>query len=80
MQGVSTDGAMKFYWCPRCGTLRTRETWEQAPPDDDDAVPMLVERCRKYALNRLQTPQSLDYDEWCRLGIAESINVPAERT
>lgn len=64
-----------FYWCPRCGTIK--------PCDETTAaVPDLVVRCRKFEGNL-----SLDncdeiapsIDDWLSFGIAESINLPANR-
>ena len=58
------------YWCPRCGTLSMRGGGAD--------VPKLVERCREYERQRIENGLSADRHEWKRLGIAESINVPAE--
>ncbi len=53
-------------WCPRCGTLND---------DVGVAMPMLVERCRKFGPTLGARWGSL----WVQLGIEESIRLPAER-
>lgn len=58
-----------MYHCPRCGTLTN------CPIDGAVSVPALVQRCRDFA-PALTTYQ---VETWNRLGIAESINTPAER-
>jgi hypothetical protein len=57
--------------CPRCGTMVM---------DHDVYIPRLVDRCRQFEEVILpknnMTPMAAD---WRRLGIAESINIPANR-
>lgn len=57
----------EVFLCPRCGTVNV---------DGEIYVPMLVERCRKYASGT----RAEDFvSEWFRLGIAEAINKPEDR-
>ncbi len=69
--GCCTDTGLKFFWCPRCGTLK--------PCDTEAAAPALVSFCRRYeqAVMIDGAPPTLN---WERMGIAESINVPRERS
>jgi endogenous inhibitor of DNA gyrase (YacG/DUF329 family) len=58
-----------FYWCPRCGSI--------LPCSESHAVaPALVERCRQLEAKGLQY---MNLRDWHKLGIAESINLPAAR-
>jgi hypothetical protein len=60
-----------FFWCPRCGTMKTCE-------DGPAVMPDLVHRCREFESVRLVVAAG-DFRSWYRLGIAEAINVPANR-
>jgi hypothetical protein len=70
------DRGDNFFLCPRCGTVKVDAFGQHG---DKVYVPALVERCRKFAAefwgNEPTTPPI-----WWRLGIAESINLPGERT
>lgn len=61
--------ANDVFWCPRCGTILMGHM-------GDTGIPKLVERCRAFREEfwANETPPI-----WDRLGIAESINIPAER-
>ena len=63
-----------FYVCPRCGTIKTCDGLN-APTI---IVPVLIERCREFE-KFLPINQSLKAT-WRKLGIAESINVPENRS
>jgi DNA-directed RNA polymerase subunit RPC12/RpoP len=72
-----TDGR-PTHWCPQCGSL----TVGAGMP----AVPRLVERCREFQLQMsVGTGLGSQYASkplwalWRRLGIAESIDKPADR-
>jgi hypothetical protein len=70
------------YWCPRCGTLRSHCGYDaDSNPIYDDGTPKLVERCRQFekATDGLGRMAMTWHQTWARLGIAESINVPADR-
>jgi len=64
---------LPFFWCPRCGTIKTC--------DAVVGVPALPERCRRFrdlAENGMGlSPASAAL--WHRLGIAEAINLPQDR-
>lgn len=69
-----------IFWCPRCGTLKGNDPLGQV------SIPALVDRCRRFAAEGNTQSYFLGkskYDhadeEWRKLGIAESINVPSER-
>jgi hypothetical protein len=72
-------GKTGIHWCPRCGTIYfAREGF-----DDRRSVPMLVERCGAYeaGLKDCRTPsRSFLISDWRRLGIAEAINTPENRS
>ena len=72
--GETVDGPYRrvFWWCPRCGTIRT----DSAGAFDD--VPKLVNSCREFAANMKDYHATML--EYRRVGITESINVPAERS
>lgn len=83
MQGLlSADDcdllAPRFFWCPRCGTLRTQGVDGERTVDES---PKLVERCRRFRqwMRKASEAKSKVYDEWCRYGIAESITKPEDR-
>ncbi len=57
-----------IFWCPRCGTLLL------FPEDILPDVPMLVKRCRTFALECGDRKAA-----WHRIGIDESINLPQDR-
>lgn len=62
------ETSRRWFWCPRCGTVKQDES-------DADA-PALVDRCRK--MQALNVGLTFRVD-WKRLGIAESINLPKNR-
>jgi len=66
-----------IYWCPRCGSIQELKGILVATVVDQ-AVPNLVERCRKYEAE-LDTPMGRTRANWYRLGIRESINTPENR-
>lgn len=61
------------FWCPRCGTLNT---------GDSVSSPLLLKRCRDFerAMRNKFDDDPADMEKWKRLGIAESINKPEDRT
>ena len=63
-------GSLGNFWCPRCGTIVN-------PAGEVRGVPRLVERCRAYGQSGAMTGGN---SPWHRLGIAESINKPGERS
>lgn len=67
MQSISSG----IFWCPRCGMLKT---------NSDEYIPTLVDRCRRFETHSFK-PQTAEeiIPQWHRLGIAASINVPADR-
>ena len=65
----STD--LPFFWCPRCGTIKTC--------DAVVGVPVLIDRCRKFQDEALGDSPVASTKTWFTLGIPESINIPAER-
>ena len=68
MDRVCDGPCQGIFHCPRCGTLKT---------DSDVYAPKLVGRCRNFgAFLASGTAREL----WVREGIAESINVPGERS
>jgi tRNA(Ile2) C34 agmatinyltransferase TiaS len=69
MQGVGYG----VFHCPRCGTMKG--------PIGEVVTPALVERCREYERGALDMDTDpVAVSEWERLGIAESINTPANRS
>lgn len=73
--GVDAQQAKRFYWCPRCGTIKTVIT---SCNDEIDDCPKLVERCREYAESDCLLDKFARH-WWKTMGIAESINLPADR-
>lgn len=67
---VPAVGGQPVFWCPRCGTVE-----DHADGITDVGVPKLVERCRAFAA---ETRADL-LEGWQRLGVAESIHLPADR-
>lgn len=70
---VSRNEDMATFQCPICGTVMIKDYRNK---QEAVYVPALVERCREFeaAFNpQLHTPA------WHTLGIAESINLPADR-
>lgn len=67
--------AIKTFICPRCGTMK-HESGERVTYD----IPKLVERCRAYQKEFGKENIAQYYrNEWKRLGITESINMPENR-
>lgn len=79
MHNIGTNRSHQVFWCPRCGTIRDRN-----PHSTDEvretAVPMLVQRCRDYHDEAFGCVTTRHVDLWRRCGIAESINLPTNRT
>lgn len=67
-----------FHHCPRCGTVKHNTHGHSAFSVAAVYVPTLVERCRKFATTQIGCGDNAAL--WNRLGIAESINLPADRT
>jgi hypothetical protein len=73
-----------YHHCERCGTVIASRSAERKGV----YVPQLVERCRKFqefvtgTFERCGVPASSSafLGLWTQLGIAESINLPGERT
>jgi hypothetical protein len=62
----------QLFWCPRCGTLRDELA-------SSNHIPKLVERCRRFDELVGATVSGQSKHHWHTLGIAESINLPADR-
>lgn len=60
----------RMFHCPRCGTL------VGSPVAGAVHVPALVRRCREFKVYAGATAEP----NWNRLGIAESINLPGNRS
>lgn len=60
-------------WCPRCGTLLG------CPDGIEVDVPALVNRCRRFANHFRADEDGLLMQSWEVLGVAESIETPAQR-
>ncbi len=78
---VACLGAIRIFWCPRCGTLLEVEQTDldgepQAGREVRSSVPKLVKRCREYR----EEIGSYHYEAWHRLGIEEAILPPEQRT
>ena len=58
-----------IFQCRRCGTTKMNDSF---------FIPALVERCRRFEQSQIETFNSID-DRWRTLGVAESINIPANR-
>lgn len=74
--GVPAVGGDPAFWCPRCGTL-------EMPARKLTESPKLVERCRKFETDPLMPLPAISGEIgklWTRLGIAESIHKPEDRT
>ena len=72
--------SMSFYLCDRCGTVVV--TILNANPGTDNPrvyVPKLVERCRAFE-DEGWPKNGACTRAWNRLGLAESINLPENRT
>lgn len=80
MKHIGHNRSHSVYWCPGCGTIKDDN------PHSDDAVreaaaPKLVSQCREYASHFCKENIAQYYrNTWNRLGIAESINLPADRS
>lgn len=72
MQYCGVHGDNFMYWCPRCGTIQGRFGEKLS----DSYRPKLVDRCIAYR----DSGRFMRESEWVRLGIQESICLPAERT
>lgn len=80
LQAVTADvpavGGRPVFWCPRCGTLCH---------GNDCEAPKLVERCREWevalwgCLAEIPISPEVLKEQWHRVGIAESINLPGNR-
>lgn len=94
MQLLTKDDArhVRYFLCPRCGTVMMCEKNIDGDPLEQEFVPALVERCRAFAelLHLLwgigaacEGPHSTGLSDaqnrWHRLGIAEAINTPDNR-
>lgn len=80
MASINNLAARRVFWCQRCGTLKT-ETYTGTPDDwfVEVEAPKLVERCRRFAPSLERLPEHTGVETaWHRLGIAESINLPAD--
>lgn len=73
------DGGTIWH-CERCGTIKHDNFYVDAPAKV--YVPKLVERCRRFAtlLPAIELSPAKVADEWRHIGIAESINLPANRS
>ena len=60
-----------FFWCPRCGTMKTCQ-------EDTPVVPALVNFCRGYEKTLVGECAEHDY-QFNAHGIRDAINVPANR-
>lgn len=68
--------AHKYFWCPRCGTLR--EGTDSKMEFRRDTTPLLVNRVRRFGTDiACKGEAMLAY--WIQHGIAESINLPNNR-
>ena len=74
LAGIEAPAPLRFYHCERCGTFVVRDSTGEL--DDTLYVPRLVERCRKFAEERLFESEWLSARDWHRLGIAEAISPP----
>jgi hypothetical protein len=63
--------------CPRCGTVRHLDTVSRGEQEPTVIVPELVQRCRDY---ESVANEPVDGMLWRKLGIAECIQKPEERT
>lgn len=74
MEGINStvfENATIFH-CPRCGTTKNR--------DGSCTVPKLVDRIRELESGYVRPDEYPPLtSDWRRLGIAESINLPANR-
>lgn len=73
--GCCVITGMPFFWCVRCGTIKTC--------DNEPAAPALVTRCQTFE-DALANPITGAVGAnlrllWHTLGIDESINVPGRR-
>lgn len=59
------------FWCPRCGTLKMERY-------ASGTTPLLVDRVRAFGDNSRPILQG-ERDLWLRLGVEESIRLPADR-
>lgn len=67
--GCRTTG-MPFFWCPRCGTMKTC--------DGVIVKPSIVDSCREFESTIVGVCAEHSY-QWKAFGIAESINLPKNR-
>lgn len=76
MEGLGqNDRADNIFLCPRCGTVKIDDFGRHG---DKVYVPKLVERCRDF--KAVWTDDVVGEMLWRKLGIAESINVPGDRS
>jgi hypothetical protein len=79
--GVTAEG-LRYFWCPRCGTLRSKNGMAETG-HDEITHPKLVDRCRGFVADFCsgelkdlnEVSHSLNYH-----GIEEAIHIPSERT
>ena len=81
METILAIDDCRRHWCPRCGTIRTVFFTLNGGDTVEDYVPKLVERCREFepCLWPLDSVNPKFRETWHRIGIAESINLPAGR-
>lgn len=72
---VPAVGGEPVFWCPRCGTLEDHTNGIM-----DVGTPKLVERCREFEKGREMRDDDNVFSKWHMLGIAESINLPSNRS
>lgn len=78
MQSLGYCDGGTVWHCPRCGTVKHHDQFAgEAPPKI--YVPALVARCRQLPDAMRFMPLAFE-EAWHRLGIAESINTPENRT
>lgn len=76
---LTQDGkfSVRYFLCPRCGTVRMEEEGLGGQIIVQEFVPTLVERCREFEKTfTSNTPFSRN---WHTIGIRESINKPEDR-
>lgn len=84
MHKLGGDGHTKgWYWCPRCGTVRSREHIPPNAPTEHDDVPLLAQRVRTLIDLVSNRSELLDSAIWLRrlhtMGILEACLLPESR-